>query len=1500
MALKGKQIASKTPPLKRKRDDPDKSGSRKRSNPAVLQFFDVDAHVDEDDTSEDDDDDDDLDFDSDSMEEVNAGKTGKGGKTRDLPFFPKEEEMSDDELEQYLEERYKPGSRHVVYAEDRRPTEVSDEQDYVIPSEGDPHIWRVKCTVGKERLAAFCLIQKFVDLKSLGNKMKIVSVIAPDHVKGYIYIEAEREFDIFEACKGISTIYTSRTSPVPKNEIAHVFSIRNTSIELPPGTWVRVKFGRYRGDLAQVVAFNDKRKRATLKLIPRIDLQALGKKLAGGGTTKQTGIPAARVIKAKDFEELRSYITVKRDNQTGRFFETIDGLKFKEGYLYKKVSIESISYVDVVPTADDILKFKPHKKDGSDDAEWLSRLYGEQRKKKQSECSKETGKSSEGTSGTKKANNFQLQDLVFFGPKEFGVIIGVESDSFQILKYDDVEGAEVLNVENHEITHSSFDRKFTTMDQNMKVIAINDTVRIMGGPFMGRQGVVKHICRGIIFIYDENQLENGGYLCAKSKSCEHICQSGDANLENTGDVFGAQGFQEPAPSPKSPQLSKKPWQDKENTGNFNSRRQGDRDGGFSVGQTVRIRVGPLKGHLCRIISIYRSNVTVKVNSQTKILSVKSEHLSGASAKSSFMNQNDGFGNQEASGAPTESGGWGSAPLTTERSTWGDLSASDNLFGSSLTTPALEKEEGDDPWGTKATAKKGTSSWGNATAFGEDSGKAGGDDPWGTKVTSEKPIDSCGNATGGDPEGGGDPWGTKASTSKGVTESWGNATGGVLEKDGGDDLWGNKATTSKEATNSWGGGIGSALEEPAKGQAEDSDPWGSKQTPKNTTESSWGITNTEDKGKDVAEKVESGWGSAAVVQNNDTGKIVAGNDWGAGVGNNGQSNQDDSWGKATQSWKANDSSSNVNSEWGKPNDGATNTGWNSQKSSDGDRGFNGNGGGMDDGQDSWNKPRDFDGGRGSGGRRGRGGFRGNGDQSGGGRGRGFGRGRSSDWNGGSRDNEKTGNDFGGQGSTWGNSSQGAGENTSQGGGWDNKASSWKSGAADADAKISVWGDASGDLGAGWGNTSHDDGGKASQGDGWGSKSSSGATDAGGNTSSGWGGANKSDTNHASGWGSGATDLGASKSSGRGSESILGTPPKNSDTNQSSGWGSGAAGPGANKSSGWGSESILGTPPKKSDTNQASGWGSGAADPRANNKSSGWGGGVADSGANKSSGWGSGASDSGANKSSTWGSGAADAGANKSSGWGSGAADWGANKSTGWGSGDASGDNGGGKSYGGGRTSGGWGGGGRDSEGGGRGFGRGNRGRGRDGDSSDFSNRGRGGFGRGGSRGGFSNGGRGGNDDGELSGGGRGFGRGGRGRFSNGGRGDGESSGRGGFGRGGRGGFNGGRGRGRRDESDGGGGGWSNGGNNDASGGGWSKGSSWSEPNQTTSSWGNNANVSGGAGNGGGGWGAQTESGGGGWNKSGGAKEEASGSGGDDAWGKAASSWGSGGSGGKSSW
>jgi len=121
------------------------------------------------------------------------------------------------------------------------------------------------------------------------------------------------------------------------------------------------------------------------------------------------------------FREFRPLIRYRRDRDTNKVFEILDGLMLNSGYLYKKVSIDSLSCWGVNPSEEELLKFKPSENSESDDLEWLSQLYGDQ-KKTQIVGNLRSGKPSdkgsgkgEGSSGSGGGNGFELHDLVCFG-----------------------------------------------------------------------------------------------------------------------------------------------------------------------------------------------------------------------------------------------------------------------------------------------------------------------------------------------------------------------------------------------------------------------------------------------------------------------------------------------------------------------------------------------------------------------------------------------------------------------------------------------------------------------------------------------------------------------------------------------------------------------------------------------------------------------------------------------------------------------------------------------------------------------------------------------------------------------------------------------------------------------------------------------------------------------------------------------------------------------------
>jgi len=130
-------------------------------------------------------------------------------------------------------------------------------------------------------------MQKYVDLKELGTRLQIISAFVVEHVKGFVFVEAEKQSDVVEvsfwftlssgllfaqayglincefadmrslilcqACHQLADVYYSLVTRVPVNEVSQLLVVRRRYNEVKEGTWARVKSGIYRGDIAQVI-----------------------------------------------------------------------------------------------------------------------------------------------------------------------------------------------------------------------------------------------------------------------------------------------------------------------------------------------------------------------------------------------------------------------------------------------------------------------------------------------------------------------------------------------------------------------------------------------------------------------------------------------------------------------------------------------------------------------------------------------------------------------------------------------------------------------------------------------------------------------------------------------------------------------------------------------------------------------------------------------------------------------------------------------------------------------------------------------------------------------------------------------------------------------------------------------------------------------------------------------------------------------------------------------
>ncbi|XP_059281131.1 putative transcription elongation factor SPT5 homolog 1 [Lycium ferocissimum] len=153
-----------------------------------------------------------------------------------------------------------------------------------------------------------------------------------DATENYIYVEADKESHVRDACRGMRNIFLkNKIVMVPNKEMSDVLTVKNRESEFSNDSWALVN--KFEGNLPLE---NSK------KFCPPPRYWSASK-------AKPLGIPVKR----------------QRDLVTGDYFDTVNGMKFKDGFLYKPVSFRSISN-NVKPTPDDLEKFRGARDDDND------------------------------------------------------------------------------------------------------------------------------------------------------------------------------------------------------------------------------------------------------------------------------------------------------------------------------------------------------------------------------------------------------------------------------------------------------------------------------------------------------------------------------------------------------------------------------------------------------------------------------------------------------------------------------------------------------------------------------------------------------------------------------------------------------------------------------------------------------------------------------------------------------------------------------------------------------------------------------------------------------------------------------------------------------------------------------------------------------------------------------------------------------------------------------
>jgi len=192
-------------------------------------------------------------------------------KARSLNIHQLLAEESEDKLEEYYRQKYATTSSASYEDLESQPTAI--QQQRLLPGVKDPNLWTVKCRIGTEKETVLILMRKCISLQYTDNPLQIKSAIAVEGLKGYIYVEAFKQQHVKQAIEDIGNLRIGRWQQlmVPIREMTDVMRVVKDTTGLKQGSWVRIKRGMYKDDIAQVDYMDTSRNQVVLKMIPRVD-----------------------------------------------------------------------------------------------------------------------------------------------------------------------------------------------------------------------------------------------------------------------------------------------------------------------------------------------------------------------------------------------------------------------------------------------------------------------------------------------------------------------------------------------------------------------------------------------------------------------------------------------------------------------------------------------------------------------------------------------------------------------------------------------------------------------------------------------------------------------------------------------------------------------------------------------------------------------------------------------------------------------------------------------------------------------------------------------------------------------------------------------------------------------------------------------------------------------------------------------------------------------------
>lgn len=131
-----------------------------------------------------------------------------------------------------------------------------------IKSRVEPSIFVVKTVAGQEKNAA-----ELIDVKVKVDKIDVFSILVPQSLRGYIFIETMGSHIVDQAISGIKNVKSKVSGKVQYSEIEKYLVVKPIIDEIEVGYVVEITGGPFKGMKAKITKVNKVKSEATLELL---------------------------------------------------------------------------------------------------------------------------------------------------------------------------------------------------------------------------------------------------------------------------------------------------------------------------------------------------------------------------------------------------------------------------------------------------------------------------------------------------------------------------------------------------------------------------------------------------------------------------------------------------------------------------------------------------------------------------------------------------------------------------------------------------------------------------------------------------------------------------------------------------------------------------------------------------------------------------------------------------------------------------------------------------------------------------------------------------------------------------------------------------------------------------------------------------------------------------------------------------------------------------------